>query len=41
MRTCSFCDKHGYTSVINKNGIKYYLCTEHTKKIKTIDFDEK
>jgi len=35
--TCSFCDKYAYTSMINNRGIKYNLCVDHVKKIKTED----
>lgn len=38
---CSFCDKYAYTSMIDNKGIKYFLCENHVKKIKTIDFDKK
>lgn len=39
--TCSFCDKYAYTTMYDKFRNKYHLCVDHTKKIKTIDFDEK
>jgi len=38
--TCSFCDKYAYTSVISSLGIKYAICEDHRKKIKTIDTEE-
>jgi hypothetical protein len=38
--TCSFCDKFAYTSMIDKTGIKYFLCENHVKKIKTLDTEE-
>lgn len=38
--TCSFCDKYAYTTLYDNLRNKYYLCTDHVKKIKTIDFEE-
>lgn len=40
MTTCSFCDKYAYTSMLDEKGIKYRICVDHVKKIKTVDIEE-
>lgn len=40
MKTCSFCEKYAYTTMYDSLMNKYYICVDHVKKIKTIDFDE-